>query len=112
LSRAFSRPQSAQLITLIRRQVVVGLVAIELVLAAPAQRLLRDAQALRQLARCAAGAQHLHRLAAKLTPNRQCRNRRDRPRLPGTDDPGHRIAAPVSGAAGRVKLDAARRAKR
>ena len=46
---------------------VFALMAIELVLAAPvAQRLLRDAQALGQLARRAAGAQQLDRLATEL----------------------------------------------
>ena len=52
--------------------------AIELVLAAPVtQRLLRDAQALRQLPRRAAGAQHLHRLAAELLRIRRSGLRHD-----------------------------------
>src|SRR3954463_13864760 len=54
--------QPAQLFTLIRYEAVIALVAVALVLPAPVpERLLRDAQALGELARRAAGAQHLHR---------------------------------------------------
>src|SRR4051812_8334527 len=60
-------PELAQLVALIRRKAVVAFVAIELILPAPvAERLLRDAETLGELARRAAGAQHLHRLAAEL----------------------------------------------
>ena len=56
-------PQPRQLSALISRDTVVTLMAIDLVLATPvAQRLLRDAHALRQLARRPSGAQQLDRL--------------------------------------------------
>jgi D-xylose transport system ATP-binding protein len=61
-------PAGAQLLPLIGGRAIVAFVAVALVLATPvAQRLLGHAEAFGQLARRAAGAQHLHRLAAELS---------------------------------------------
>ena len=65
--RAFSLAQRAQLLELGAGRHIGALAAVSLVLAAPvAQRLLGHAEALGELARGAAGTQHLHRLAAEL----------------------------------------------